>query len=122
MGLENLEFGTFREIEPNILEIIINKGVQLDLAKIQEIEKGLLEKYKNPYALLVNRVNSYSHTHESMEKVANLRNLAGIAILVYTDFSRHTAMVHTLYQDNVRVFDDREEAVTWLMNILNKGI
>jgi hypothetical protein len=122
MGLEDLEFGTFREIGPNILEIIINKGVELDLAKIKKIEEGLLEKYKGPYSLLVNRMNSYSHTHESMEKVANLRNLAGIAILVYTDFARHAATVHKLYQDNVQVFDDREEAVTWVKNILNKSI
>jgi len=41
MGLEDLEFGTFREIGPNILEIIINKGVELDLAKIKKIEEAL---------------------------------------------------------------------------------
>ena len=81
MELENLEFGVFKEIEPQIVEIIINEGVVLDGEKIQEIEESLLEKYDSRYALLVNRKNRYSHTHESMMKVARMKNLAAIAIL-----------------------------------------
>ena len=86
MKLEDLEFGDLKEIEPQIVEVIINEGIVLDGDKIQRIEERLLEKYSNRYALLVNRKNHYSHTHESMMRVARLRNLAGIAILVYEDF------------------------------------
>ena len=120
MKLEDIEFGDFKEIESQIVEIIINEGVVLDGNKIQMIEEGLLEKYGDRYALLVNRINHYSHTHESMMKVSRLRNLAGIAILVYQDFAKQVAAIHKLYQSNVAVFDDREKAITWLRDLLKE--
>ena len=120
MKLEDLEFGDFKDIEPRIVEIIIHEGVVLDGEKIQSIEEGLLEKYSDRYALLVNRINHYSHTHESMMRVSRLRNLAGIAILVYEDFARQVAAIHELYQRNIGVFDDRGKAITWLRSQLKE--
>lgn len=114
MILDELTFGIFREIEPGIMEIIVNEGVELSSEHIERIEEGLLEKYSNAYALLINRVNSYSHTHASMQKVATLRNLAALAIVVYSDVSKHAAMIHRLYQDNLQVFDDKDTATAWL--------
>jgi hypothetical protein len=118
MELKDLKFGVFEEAEPQIMEIIINEGVVLDEEKIQKIEEGLLGKYSGRYALLVNRKNRYSHTHESMMKVARLRNLIAIAILVYKDFAKQAAQIHELYQQNVNIFDDREKALTWLRDLL----
>jgi hypothetical protein len=114
MILDDLTYGTFREIEPNIMEVIIHEGVELRAAHIEQIEKGLVEKYGCPYACLVNRVNSYSHTHSSMERVAKMQNLTRLAILVYSSIAEHAAKVHQLYQDNLEVFDDREKAIAWL--------
>jgi hypothetical protein len=122
MKLEDLDFGDFKEIEPQIVEVIINEGVVLDGDKIQRVEEGFLEKYSNRYALLVNRINRYSHTHESMMRVSRLKNLAGMAILVYEDFAKQVALIHELYQQNVSVFDDRGKAIAWLRNILEKSI
>ena len=118
MKLKDLDFGVLKEIEPQIAEIIVNEGVVLDRGKIQEIEERLLEKYDGRYALLVNRKNRYSHTHESMMKVARMKNLAAIAILVYADFAKQAALIHELYQQNVSIFDDREKALTWLRDLL----
>jgi hypothetical protein len=120
MILGELPFGTFREIEPGILEIIIKEGIELRLKHIEQIEAGLLEKYSNAYVLLINRVYSYSHTVESMQKVAKLQNLTALAIVVYSDISDHTARIHRLYQDNVQVFDDRDRAIAWLKNAIPK--
>ena len=114
MILDDLAFGTFREIEPNIMEIIIHEGIELRRAHIDMMEKGLLEQYDCPYALLVNRVNSYSHTHSSMERITQAQNLTRFAVLVYSSVAEHAAKVHRLYQDNMQIFDDREEAIAWL--------
>lgn len=116
MILDELTFGIFREIEPGIMEIIIDEGIELGLTHIEKIEAGLLEKYSNAYALLINRLNSYSHTLESMQKVAKLQNLAAIAIVVYSDTSKHTANIHHLYQNNLQVFEERDRAIVWLRN------
>jgi len=114
MILDDLSFGTFQEIEPNIMEVIIHEGVELRKTHIDQIEKGLGEKYNCPYAGLVNRVNPYSHTHASMQRVAAMQNITRLAILVYSSVAEHAARVHKLYQENVRVFDDREKAISWL--------
>lgn len=118
MKLDQLEFGSFWEIEPKILEIIINEGVELRREHIERIEEGVLEKFSDKYALLINRVNSYSHTHDSMLRVAKMKNLTALAIVVYSDKAQHAAMVHRIYQDNIRVFDDKEEALSWLRETL----
>jgi hypothetical protein len=115
MILDELTFGIFREIEPGIIEIIINEGIELGAKHIEKTEAGLLEQYKSAsYALLINRVNQYSHTFESIQKVAKLKNLAALAIVVYSDISKHAAKIHLMYQDNLRVFDDRQKAIAWL--------
>jgi hypothetical protein len=121
MILDDLDFGEFREIEPNIIEVIINEGVELRRSHIDLIEKGMLEQYDCPYACLVNRVNAYSHTHASMERVASMRNITRLAILVYSSVAKHAAEVHKLYQDNVRVFDDRDKAILWLRDSIVKN-
>jgi hypothetical protein len=120
MILDELTIGTFQEIAPNIIEIIINEGVELNRKHIQRVEEGLLEKYGGEYALLINRVNSYSHTHDSMQKVSKMRNLAAIAIVVYSNVSEKAATLHQLFQDNIRIFEGKEKALTWLVERLNK--
>jgi hypothetical protein len=121
MLLDSLEFGTFQEIEPNIMEIIIHEGVELRESHIDLIEKGLVERYGCPYALLINRVNSYSHTHASMQRVAQLQNMTRLAILVHGTVAKHAADVHKLYQENLKVFDDREKAIIWLRESIVSG-
>jgi hypothetical protein len=101
------------------MEITIDEGVELNQGHIERIEEGLLEKYDGPYGLLINRKNPYSHTCGSMEKVARLRNLAALAIIAYSDLSRQIASVHQLYQKNVRIFQDRDQALIWLGDILS---
>jgi hypothetical protein len=118
MLLDMLPFGVFREIEPQIIEATIFEGVELDRYKIELILAGLNEKYRKPYAVLSNRINRYSHTHESMQAVAEERQLKGMAILVYSSISNVAAGIHELYQDNVRVFHVREAALEWLRRIL----
>lgn len=123
MTLDKLTFGTYIEIEANIVEVIINEGVELTKKMIQQAEEALLEKYgSDSYALLVNRVNPYSHTVGSMQQVAKMKNLAAIAILVYSDSAKHAASIHELFQKNIRVFENREESIAWLKTFLGSCI
>ncbi len=122
MILNNLSFGTAQEVEPNIVEIIANEGVEVTNACIEHLEAGLIEKYNRAYAILVNRVEEYSHTHSSMEKIAKLKNLAAIAVVVYNSRSVEIAGIHGLYMDKIRVFEDKDKALVWLRAMLEKSI
>ncbi|NTV15301.1 MAG: hypothetical protein HGA96_15440 [Desulfobulbaceae bacterium] len=119
MLLDILPFGQFLEIEPNIMEATIFEGVEMDRHRIDLVFAGLTERYgQERYAILSNRVNRYSHTHESMQALAGLANLAGFAILVYSSISTVAAGIHELYQDNAKVFYSRTAALAWLRQSL----
>lgn len=115
MLLDELAFGSYREIEPGIVEAIIHEGVEMDDTMIQQAEAGLIEKYGNtPYALLVNRINSYSHTVKSMMGAAKMSNLIATAIIIYSRTGRSAAELHLPIDPNPQVFDSRNAALTWL--------
>lgn len=119
MLLDILPFGEFREIEKNIIEASIFEGVELNRQRIDQVVAGLDERFGHErYAILSNRVNSYSHTHESLQALAELPNLAGLAILVYSAISTVAAGIHELYQDNSKVFYCRSAALEWLRQSL----
>ena len=120
MLLDELTFGTCREIEPGIVEAIAHEGVELTAAMIQQAEAGLLEKYCNaPYALLVNRINAYSHTMESMEAAARMKNLAATAIVTYSNTGKHAAELQLSIDPHLRAFDSRDAAMAWLRERLD---
>lgn len=122
MLLDILPFGQFREIENNIIEATIFEGVELDSRRSAQIVAALYERYRDErYAILSNRVNRYSHTHESMQILAELPNLTGLAILVYSSVSTVAAGIHELYQDNAKVFYSRPAAIKWLRQTLAPG-
>ena len=103
-------------------EPLVSYQTMLNFIRTTRIEEGLLERYSGAYAILVNRVNSYSHNHDSMAKIAELQNVVAIAIVVYTDTAGVAAQLHRIYMDNVRVFKDRTTATTWLREAITKCI
>ncbi len=114
MKLDNLSFGKFQEIEPNIMEIVISKNEILDNKKIAQIEDGLLDKYQTPYCLLINRINKYHHTEESLSRIAKLKGAIAFAIVVYNVTEITFAKLHKQYQDNIGIFQEKENALEWL--------
>ncbi|MCK4838672.1 MAG: hypothetical protein KAS94_07685 [Desulfobulbaceae bacterium] len=122
MILDHLQFGIFKEIKPNIMEITINDGVELDRAKLSVVAVGLCEKYqKNPYAILANRENVYFHFYESMEVYDNLINLKGVANLVNVNVAAKTTQSEDKNSDKIRTFGNREQAIDWLQKTLSEA-
>lgn len=121
MKLEDLPFGIFSEIEPNLMEIIINEDEMFDEERIALIEEGLVEKYTGPYCVLVNRKNNYHHTKGSIARVARFKNALAFAIVVYNVTGETYAKMHKQFQDNIEVFQDREKAIEWLREKLIAG-
>ena len=114
MILDELSFAAVKEIEPNIVEVVAHKDIEITRENMELMEKGFLEKFSGQYCELVNRLNEYSHTHASMEVATNLKNCAAVAILVHGKNSEQIADLHKLYSVNVQVFMNRDEALVWL--------
>ena len=122
MILDELSFAVVKEIEPNIVEVIAHKDIEITRENMELMEKGFLEKFSGQYCELVNRQNEYSHTHASMEIATNLKNCAAVAILVHRNNSQQVADLHKLYSVNVQVFMNRDDALVWLRTKLKESI
>jgi hypothetical protein len=122
MILDHLKFGTFNENEPDILEITIADGVELDRAKLSVLAVGLCEKFQQkPYAILANRRNVKFHVHETLEVYTNLRNLRGLANLVDSETSESITATSNGAWEKSRTFWDRSEAISWLKESLGRA-
>ena len=122
MILDYLNFGTFREIEPNIMEIIIDDGVELDRAKLTIVAAGLHEKFqKKPYAILANRQNVYRHTSSSIEVYRNLKNLKCMANLINNRDRFADEISARVLAGLARSFEHRDEAISWLRKTLGQA-
>ncbi|MDX1296071.1 MAG: STAS/SEC14 domain-containing protein [Sulfurimonadaceae bacterium] len=122
MKLSDLDFGVYKEISPQIVEVVIDEGMELTEKMQGQAEKALNDTYQEkPYGLLINRVNPYTHSYGSIRKVARFNNLTALAIVVYSSSAEVIAQVHTYFQKNVKIFSDREEALSWLeMKLLSE--
>jgi hypothetical protein len=115
MILDYLNFGTFKEIEPNIMEMTIDDGVELDRAKLTIVAAGLYEKFqKNSFAILANRQNVYFHTNSSMDVYGNLKHLKCMANLTHVEDSGESIAT----TGSARDFQCRDKAISWLKETL----
>jgi hypothetical protein len=122
MILDKLQFGTFMELEPDIMEITIKNGVELDRAKLSVVALGLCEKYKKkPYAILANRDNIFFQLYEAMEVYDNLSNLKGMANLVNDRSATKKIRLKNENGKKIRIFRDRQKAISWLKQTLDKA-
>jgi hypothetical protein len=112
MIIDEIDYQTFHEIESNIMEIVVNEGEEINAERVVQTHEALYEKYNAPYALLINRINSYSHTHDSLIRISEQKN--AFAIVIYNNSARVAAKIHNLFQSNVEVFDDKQNAIGWL--------
>lgn len=119
MILDYLNFGTFEEIEPNIMEMIIDDGVELDRAKLTIVAAGFYEKFqKNSFAILANRQNVYFHTNSSIDVYGNLKNLKCMANLTHVEDSDAEDSSAKSLSGLARNFQHRDEAISWLKETL----
>jgi len=121
-----LHFCSIQHREDDICIIEINEGVNLDAQMSNELidltDKVMGDK---PFALLSNRINSYSLTFEAMSALANMPNLVALAIVVYSDKSQllietQNFFLTTIKERPVKIFNQVNEAIDWLEKEMSK--
>ena len=116
-----LDFGILILVHPNILEVIIDDGVEMNEEMVSTYNATLDELLPEEGYLLINKINPYSYTFDGMRNIANLDKIKAMAIVSYrsetdnatrvVDFTRKT-------KNKLETFKSRESALAWLLDLI----
>lgn len=118
MKICNLSFGKIVILNKNLAEVIVDEGIVMDETMVNEYHDFLLNTLEAPFFLIINKKHSYSYTFPAQKKIANLKEIKAMAVIVHTSgglMSTETLVnVNGNYKWNIRLFQEREQALTWL--------
>jgi hypothetical protein len=107
-------------LEKDIVEVIVDDGIEIDLLMIEEYHKFLLDKMAYPFSILINKINSYSYTFEAQLQLATLSQINVMAVIAYTRTSeistKNLASFTREIPWTLEIFNERESALSWLCN------
>ena len=115
-----LSFGKIILLQSDIAEVIVNDGVEMNLETIEEYHEFLLNKMKQPFSLLINKLHAYSYTFEAQQQLATLSQIHAMAVVSYrktteTSTSNLIAVPREI-QWRIQMFKKRDTALIWLQN------
>ena len=119
MDLYELPFAKIIILRDDIAEVMINEGVQMDANMVDQYHDFLLSHLRAPFSLLINKVNSYAFDFDAQAKLATLKEINAIAVVVYNRVSRiATETLASFPRDvkwNLKIVSSRDEALAWLL-------
>ena len=123
MCSHKLSFGTINILKNNLAEVIVDEGVVMDEVMIDEYHDFLLNTLDVPFALLVNKKNSYTYTFTAQKNIVHLNEIKAIAVITKTSgavMSTETLInVNGNINSNIKLFQERQSGLTWLNNQLS---
>lgn len=115
----DLSFGKIIPISDKIAEVIVDDGIEMDEAMIDEYHDCLISNFRSPFSVLINKINRYTYTFPAQQKLAAIEQMNAIAIVAYTPSTEHAseavAIVPRSVEWKYRIFEDRESALQWLI-------
>jgi len=118
MELHKISFATISVLRNDLAEIMVDEGVDMDLAMVDEIHLSLLSIFTGSFSLLVNKTNSYSSQLDALIQFGALATIDKIAIFAPNKMARlsadFTASIPSSAKLNIQVFTCRDEALAWL--------
>ena len=117
-----LSFGQINKIQDNLVEVIINAGIELNMDMITEYHTWLLDNLDAPFAILINKKHPYTYTFDAQVNIANLAEIKAMAVISYSKITEEsTNVLISLPRKNkwnIRLFDSRNLALDWLQTEL----
>jgi len=111
-----LSFCEIRKLSDDIIEVIIDDGVEVGESEIREYH-AFFDMLAHPVGVLVNRANHYSFSFDAQSKVAMHKNMLAVAVLVLEPSMESMAAFDLSvmqYKFPVELFTSRSEALDWL--------
>jgi len=125
MDLHELPFAKIIILSEDIAEVIINDGVEMNTDMVDQYHDFLLSHLHAPFALLVNKVNSYSYNFEAQQNLATLKEINAMAVVSYnrstTLATKNLAAFPRNEKWNISIFSSRDEALSWLVSEQEKN-
>ena len=119
MDLFELPFAKIIILRDDLAEVMINDGIQMNMAMVEKYHSFLLSHLKPPFSLLINKINSYSYDFDAQEHLATLDEINAMAVVVYNRVSKITTETLASFPRdvkwNLKIFPDRDEALAWLL-------
>lgn len=113
-----LQFGTIKMITANLVEITIDRGIEVTLPMMLRCEEMLQELMPNGFGIVLNEMNPHTYTPEAKVYQTHLKNLKAMAVVLNTRFTDiATKYLQSFDEDsvaNLRVFYNRDKALEWL--------
>jgi len=121
MEIHQLSFAQVIILHPDIAEVFINEGVEMNINMVKEYHNFLIAHLKSPFSLLINKIKSYSYDFEAQIYLANIKEINAMAVVAYskaTQYATHSLATGALKNTpwNLEIFQDRQTALTWLEN------
>ncbi len=126
--MPRLSFGcTINHLDNNIAEVIVDKGIELSIEMVEELDNYLDTHYSTQFALLVNKANRYSYSYEAQLCLASLDKQKAIAVLYHElnedpippQFDKRRKMDNITIKSFPATKLGTQAAMNWLNVILN---
>jgi len=118
MELHELSFGKISVLQNNIAEVIVDEGVNVDIAMVDEIHNCLLAIFTNSFSLLINKSNSYSTQLDALIQFGTLAAIHKITVFAPNKMAKFSADfaadIPSSAVLNIQVFTNRDDALAWL--------
>jgi hypothetical protein len=118
MTTHNLTFAQIIILEPDLAEVIINHGVELNEDMVDEYHDFLRSHLQAPFSLLINKVNEYSYNFAAQKKLAVIPEIHCMAVVAYKQSTeRVTSLLSIIPREqewNIKIFPDRDSALNML--------
>lgn len=119
MTVHQLPFAQINILREDIAEVIIDEGVEMDQAMVDQYHAFLLNYLVAPFSLLINKVNAYTYSFEAQQSIASLNEINAIAVVVYSRMSKISTDNLLAFPRpqpwKVNMFYDRDSALDWLV-------
>ncbi|MCW9015127.1 MAG: hypothetical protein OQL06_15275 [Gammaproteobacteria bacterium] len=120
MDLYELEFAKIFILRDDIAEVIVNEGVEMNEAMVDEYHEFLITHLQAPFSLLVNKLNSYTYDFNAQRKLATIKQINVMAIVAYNHITSAVTEALAKFprdtQWKLQVFSDRDTALRWLIS------
>lgn len=119
-----LPFGRLKCPADNIIELIIDEGVEINVDMARAIHAAIEQWVDDePAGFVVHKLHSYSISFEAQQIVGELPGIAVSAVVAYNQFGEMTAQqiitMSEMEESAIAIFPTLENAIFWLQKRLS---